>query len=108
MEEICRTIVGPDACFRHVSCDAGGAPSLARVTSTFAVESDWKKFRAMIPRLREKYLAIRNSQVITMLTAGNRSETERFWDAFEKMEKEAKVHVRHGHRRSVCFAERIG
>jgi len=55
------------------------------------VESDWKKFSAVLPRLREKYLAMRNAEVMAVFAASNRSETERFWDAMGKMEKEAKV-----------------
>jgi hypothetical protein len=66
------------------------------------MESDWKKFSAMVPRLREKYLALCNAQVISLLTAGNGSETERFWDATARMEKEVKVlrHCLDNHSRS--------
>ncbi|HEY5550304.1 MAG TPA: hypothetical protein VIK52_00340 [Opitutaceae bacterium] len=66
------------------------------------MESDWKKFSAMIPMLRERYLAAVNAKAAMILTDPRRSETERFWDAMELMEKEAKVLRRclDGHSRS--------
>ena len=65
-------------------------------------ESDWKKFRAMIPLLRERYLAARNGAIAALLTDPQKNETERFWDAMEEMGKEAKVlqHCLDGHARS--------
>lgn len=54
-------------------------------------ESDWRKFRDMVPRLRERYLADRNARIAAMLTDAKKNETERFWDAMEQMEREAKV-----------------
>ena len=54
-------------------------------------ESDWKKFRDMVPILRERYLAARNGRIAALLTDPKKNETERFWDAMEKMEKEARV-----------------
>ena len=56
-----------------------------------AVESDWKKFRAMLETWRERYLAERNARIVGKLTDANKTETERFWDALEIMEKEAKT-----------------
>ena len=65
-------------------------------------ESDWKKFRAMVPHLRERYLAARNGPITALLTDPKKSETERFWRAMEEMEKEAKVlrYCLAGHSRS--------
>jgi hypothetical protein len=65
-------------------------------------ESDWKKFRAMVPKLRERYLAERTGRIAALLTNSKKSETERFWDALEEMEKEAKVlrYCLDGHSRS--------
>jgi predicted protein tyrosine phosphatase len=54
-------------------------------------EADWKKFKAMVPILRERYLAARNGRIAALLTDPKKNETERFWDAMEKMEKEARV-----------------
>ena len=54
-------------------------------------ESDWKKFRAMVPVLRERYLADRNARIAALLTAAKKTETERFWDTMAEMQKEAKV-----------------
>jgi hypothetical protein len=56
-----------------------------------AVESDWKKLRAMLDTLRERYLVERNARVVGKLTDPNKTETERFWDALEMMEEEAKT-----------------
>jgi hypothetical protein len=55
------------------------------------MESDWKKFRAMIPMLRERYLAERNARIVRLLTDPAKNETERFWDAQATVEKEAKT-----------------
>ncbi len=66
------------------------------------MESDWKKFRDMVPMLRERYLAECNARITALLTAPGKNETERFWDAHEAMEKEAKILRRclDGHSRS--------
>jgi hypothetical protein len=45
------------------------------------MESDWRKFRDMVPRLRERYLAEHNARMAGMLTDPRKNETERFWDA---------------------------
>ena len=54
-------------------------------------ESDWRKFRDIVPTLRERYLAARNARISTLLTDPTKTETERFWDAVEVMEREARV-----------------
>jgi hypothetical protein len=55
------------------------------------VESDWKKFSAMLPIWRERYLADRNARIAGILTDSKKSETERFWDAEEQIRNEAKT-----------------
>eukprot|EP01012_Entosiphon_sulcatum_P067751 TRINITY_DN9755_c0_g3_i3.p2 TRINITY_DN9755_c0_g3~~TRINITY_DN9755_c0_g3_i3.p2 ORF type:complete len:107 (+),score=16.51 TRINITY_DN9755_c0_g3_i3:369-689(+) len=55
------------------------------------MESDWKKFSAMVPILRERYLSERNARIVRVLADPKKNETERFWDAMEVMEKEAKT-----------------
>ena len=55
------------------------------------MESDWRIFREMVPKLRERYLAERNAHIIALLSDPGKNETERFWDAMEVMEREAKV-----------------
>ena len=55
------------------------------------MESDWRKFRDMVPNLRERYLIERNARIARMLTNLKKTETERFWDALEAMEREATV-----------------
>ncbi len=54
-------------------------------------ESDWKKFSALVPVIRERYLTDRNARITALLTAPKKTETERFWDAMAEMEKEAKI-----------------
>lgn len=65
-------------------------------------ESDWKMFSAMVPVLRERYLAARNAEITALLTNPAQDETERFWTAMAEMEKQAKVLRRclDGHSRS--------
>lgn len=55
------------------------------------MESDWRKFRAIVPDLRERYVADRNARIRCLLDDPSKTETERFWDTFEEMRKEAKV-----------------
>jgi hypothetical protein len=55
------------------------------------MEADWQKFSAMIPMLHERYLAERNARITRKLTDPIKTETERFWNAFEEIEKEAKI-----------------
>jgi len=55
------------------------------------LESDWEKFRALIPVVRERYLAARNVRVASKLTDPKKTETERFWEAQEEMAQEAKT-----------------
>jgi hypothetical protein len=55
------------------------------------MESDWKLFSGMAPKLRERYLAERNARIVALLTNPKKNETERFWEALEVMEKEAKI-----------------
>jgi hypothetical protein len=55
------------------------------------MESDWRKFRELVPTLRERYIAERNAKIRRLLDAPDKTETERFWDAFEEMEREAKI-----------------
>ena len=55
------------------------------------VESDWKKFSAMTAKLRERYLAEQNARIAHMLADPKKTETERFWDAMDAMQKESKT-----------------
>lgn len=52
-------------------------------------ESDWKRFRAIVPALRERYLAKKNQTIGELLGAPGRSETERFWDVHNLVQQEA-------------------
>ena len=54
------------------------------------MESDWKKFQALIPIVRDRYLAEQNAHIVRMLVDPKKTDTERFWDAAEAVEKEAK------------------
>jgi hypothetical protein len=66
------------------------ADSVFSLVSDF-MESDWRKFSEMVPKLRERYLAEQNARIVALLTDPKENETERFWDALEVMEREAKI-----------------
>ena len=53
------------------------------------MESDWRKFRDMVPQLRERYLAERNARIARIFADPKKNETERFWDAEALIRKEA-------------------
>jgi hypothetical protein len=55
------------------------------------MESDWKKFQTLIAIVRDRYPAERNAQIVRQLTDSKKTDTERFWDAAEVVEKEAKT-----------------
>ena len=55
------------------------------------MESDWRHFRDIVPKLRDRYLAERNAQIVALLTDPKKNETERFWEALEVAEKQAKI-----------------
>ncbi len=65
-------------------------------------ESDWKRFRSLVPMLRERFLAEQNAMLLEILTDPNRSETERFWDAFNRGKEVREILTRclDGHSRS--------
>lgn len=50
------------------------------------VESDWKRFRALVPELRERYLRDRNAELICILEDEALTPTEKFWTASERMD----------------------
>ena len=55
------------------------------------MESDWKKFSAMTAEWRERYVATQNVRIARILTNPKKSETERFWEAEEQIDKVAKI-----------------
>jgi hypothetical protein len=74
-------------CHRGLGC--GRLATLAPRET--AMESDWKKFRAMLPVWRDRYLAERNTRIASLLAAPGKTDTERFWDAEEAIRNEAKT-----------------
>ena len=54
-------------------------------------ESDWKRFRKMVPDLRERYLKEKNSDFVKVLVDPKRTPTDQFWDPWGEMEKEKKI-----------------
>jgi hypothetical protein len=50
-------------------------------------ESDWKKFRTIVPELRERYLCARNTELIAIFQGESSTPTEKFWTASERMEE---------------------
>jgi len=55
------------------------------------VESDWKHFRKRVPEWRERYLSMKNKEIIATLSDEAISPTEQFWEAKKKMDREARV-----------------
>src|SRR5882724_7793052 len=55
------------------------------------MESDWRTFSVLVPKLRERYLAASNARIAGLLADPKKNQTERFWDAMDLMEKEARV-----------------
>jgi hypothetical protein len=57
-------------------------------------ESDWRRFRALLPVWRERYLAERNPRIATVLRDAKKTETERFWEAEKMIEQNARILAR--------------
>ena len=54
-------------------------------------EPDWKKFRMIVPELRERYLRERNSEIIAILRDESSTPTNKFWTASERIEEIGKI-----------------
>jgi hypothetical protein len=50
-------------------------------------ESDWKKFRSIVPVLRERYLQARNTELVAIFEGESLTPTEKFWAASERIEE---------------------
>lgn len=68
-------------------------------------ESDWKRFRAMVPGLRERYLVKCNADLVDLLQNGSSTATGRFWEVEKRVGKEAGIlrSCLDGHSRSKMF-----
>jgi hypothetical protein len=66
------------------------------------LESDWKTFRKRVPEWRERYLVSRNREIARLLSDESKTPTERFWEAKEQIDKDARllVDLLDGHSRS--------
>lgn len=66
------------------------------------LESDWKIFHKRVPEWRERYLAKQNRQLAALLSDGEKTPTEQFWDAQKKIKAVARILVDclDGHSRS--------
>jgi len=66
------------------------------------LESDWKTFRRRVPQWRERYLDRTNEEIAARLTDETKTPTERFWEAKDAVDEEAKILVDclDGHSRS--------
>jgi hypothetical protein len=75
------------------------------MTSHQPLESDWKRFRAIVPELRERYLRGRNAELIATLQDEALTPTEMFWTASELMEEIGGIlrACLDDHRRSTMF-----
>ena len=54
-------------------------------------ESDWKKFRTIVPELRERYLRERNSEMSAILQDESLTPTDQFWTASDRIEEIRKI-----------------
>jgi hypothetical protein len=54
-------------------------------------ESDWKKFRTIVPGLRERYLRERNSELSAILQDESLTPTNQFWTASDRIEEIRKI-----------------
>jgi hypothetical protein len=68
-------------------------------------ESDWKRFRDMVPELRERYLVKCNAGLVELLQDRSSTATERFWEVEKRVGKEAGIlrNCLDGHSRSQMF-----
>lgn len=68
-------------------------------------EADWRRFRKIVPALREGHLRKINQELKALLATLGKTETDRFWDTFERIHKEERILRRclDGHRRSMMF-----
>jgi hypothetical protein len=73
------------------------------------MESDWQKFRDLVPALRERYLSALNVRIARKLADSGRTGTQRFWDAKEEMDKEVRIlrACLDGHSRSTMWVHMI-
>lgn len=53
--------------------------------------SDWKAFRRRVPAWRERYLRLRNEELVELLRDEGLTPTERFWRVEERVAEEARV-----------------
>lgn len=53
--------------------------------------SDWRVFRRRVPEWRERYLRLRNEELVGLLRDEALTPTERFWRAKDQMDEEARV-----------------
>ncbi|NWK57723.1 multidrug transporter [Verrucomicrobiaceae bacterium N1E253] len=55
------------------------------------LESDWKSFRKMAPKLRDRYLDQCNSELSCIINDDSSTSTENFWTLEERVRKEARI-----------------
>lgn len=54
-------------------------------------ESDWKRFRAIVPELREHYIVERNAELLEIFNDEKLSQTERFWEVKDRQDEIAGI-----------------
>lgn len=54
-------------------------------------ESDWERFKMMIPTFRERYDAYHRRKITELLHAPDRTKAERWWDAHAFIEQDART-----------------
>jgi len=54
-------------------------------------EADWKRFKKILPELRERYLRKVNNELTALLNDNSKTPTEQFWAVEKRTRQEAKI-----------------
>ena len=54
-------------------------------------ESDWKKFKDLIPLMRDRFLLRKNEELIAVLSQEGKTPTEIFWETKERLDEYEKI-----------------
>jgi len=54
-------------------------------------EADWKQYSALVPVVRERYLAARNQELAVLLANEAEEASERFWEAEGRVRDIARI-----------------
>lgn len=54
-------------------------------------ESDWKTYSRLVPVWRDRYLELKNKELVAILNEGGKTPTEKFWDTKTRMDEVEKI-----------------